>query len=123
MDGKGQQDRSIREDEKIGRLTLDEIRARRPSDVRVLTDYELRKVQAATRQERAAEYLRLVRVKNTKGFKDGFVGRCYRDIWGTWPRFTEQELAGVVPAERPFLRLVRRETASPADTGETHDDV
>jgi superfamily II DNA or RNA helicase len=99
----------IHEDEQAQRITLDELRSRRPRGIRELTDEQLRKVHRATREEKVGEYLRLVQVQKEKQFKPGFVDKCFRDVFGHWPKFTNQELAGVEPASRPFIPLPPRE--------------
>ena len=91
------------------RIGREEIEALRKALERVdLTDYQLAKVATATRQEKAAEYLRLKLVQERKGFKPGFVAHQYRQTFGVWPKFSDQDLAGLTPASRPFLPLPPR---------------
>lgn len=88
---------------------VDELIARREKlQLRELTPEQARKVAGATDIERMAEYLRLREVQQARGFKPGFVDHQYREIWGKWPRFTEEQLAGVEPARKPFLPLPPR---------------
>ena len=39
----------------------------------------------ATHEEKVAEYQRLLRVQQAKGFKPGFVAVRFRDTFGRWP--------------------------------------
>ncbi len=83
---------------------------------RKLTDAQALKVAKATREEKAAEFLRLEAVRTAKGFQKGFSGHQYRSTFGVWPRFKDEELAGVQPAAKPFLPLPPRpETPSTRD--------
>jgi superfamily II DNA or RNA helicase len=101
--------REIIEDTGRERLTIEQLRERRPKWARELTDQQLRKVHKATRADMAAEYLRLKNVQTSKGFKEGFVWHQFREIFGRGlPRFTDAELADIQPAERPFIPLPRR---------------
>ncbi len=100
---------SVVEHEDADRIDLDELRKRRPAGARELSDRQLRKVMRATPEERAAEYLRLRRVREDKGFKEGFVGNAYREIFGEWPKFSALDLVDVEPADRPFIPLPPRE--------------
>jgi len=72
---------------------------------RELTDLQVVQVSQATRADKAAEYLRLQAVAERKGFKPGFVANAYRETFGVWPRFKDEDLAGVEPAHNPFLPL------------------
>lgn len=76
---------------------------------RQLTDRQVVLVSNATREDKAAEYLRLKHVQESKGFKPGFVGHQYKETFGVWPRFSEADLEGVSRAERPFLPLPPRD--------------
>lgn len=83
---------------------------------RDLSDEQIRRVARATRQQKAAEFLRLQQVATEKGFKPGFVGHQYRSVFGVWPRFSEADLADVEPARRPFLPLpLRRATVDASE--------
>ena len=75
---------------------------------RSLSDRQLLRAQRATREEKAAEYLRLRAVAASKGFKPGFVAHQYRETFGVWPKFSDEDLAGVEPATRPFFPLPAR---------------
>lgn len=76
---------------------------------RALSDREIARVAAATRTEKAAEYLRLQRVAAKRGFKPGFVSHQFRECFQHWPKFTAEDLAGVEAAKKPFLPLPRRD--------------
>lgn len=73
-----------------------------------LTDQQLRLAAKATREEKIGEFLRLEHVQKSKQLKRGFIGRQFRDLFGHWPKFTPDELAGKFPARRPFLNLPRK---------------
>jgi hypothetical protein len=80
---------------------------------RELTDQQLARAVAATRQQKLAEYLRLKKVADQKGFKSGFAWHQYRETFGAGPptgsaKFTDEELAQAVPADRPFFPLPRK---------------
>ncbi len=59
----------------------------------------------------AAEYLRLCVVAESKGFKPGFVAHQFREVFGTWPKFTDDELDAASPAATPFVALEKRSAA------------
>jgi DNA repair protein RadD len=100
------------------RLSKEQIQAMRAKRSRLgltreLSDIQIARAAKATRDEKLAEYLRLQKVAEDKGFKTGFVWHQYRETFGTPPpngnnRFTEEELAQGVPAERPFFPLKQR---------------
>lgn len=73
-----------------------------------LTDEQIALASVATRQQKAAEYLRLQEVQKRKNFKDGFVAHQFRSIFCHWPRFTDEELVGITPATTPFFPLPAR---------------
>jgi superfamily II DNA or RNA helicase len=91
--------------ERIGREQIEEMRARLAKRCRYVTDAQARKVLTATREERAAELLRLREVCKRKGFRDGWVNNAYRETFGAWPRFKDEDLVGIKPATHPFLPL------------------
>lgn len=76
---------------------------------RDLSDRQLARAAKATRAEKAAEYLRLAMVAERKGFKPGFVSHQYREVFGVWPKFTEEDLRDIQPAKKPFFPLPARE--------------
>lgn len=85
---------------------IDELAARRKKAGLVpLPPLALAKVAKATPQEKGAEYLRLCDEGRARGFKPGWVGFRYRDIFGAYPNFTDDFLAGITPAETPFIRV------------------
>jgi superfamily II DNA or RNA helicase len=92
------------------RIDLNEIRRRRAAlgIDREMRDSDLLRVAAATREDKAREYLRLVAVATGKGFKPGFVSHQYRAVFGVWPRFADGELDGVDAGSCPFIPLPRR---------------
>ena len=91
-------------------LDIEDIRARRRALglTRVLTPEQAARVVSATRAEKAAEYLRLREVCCRKGFGDWFVANQYRETFGVWPKFSDDELAGAEPARWPFIPLPPR---------------
>jgi hypothetical protein len=102
--------KDVHEHHAAERLTIDEIRRRREDraaeleiDLSPLTDDQLMKVHRATQEQKAAEFLRLERVRSEKGFKPGFSANQYRAVFGVWPKFTDEYLAGITPATRPFV--------------------
>jgi DNA repair protein RadD len=101
-------DKRIVAGERLGRKEIEEIRNRFLELGRELTPEQADRVSRATREQKAAEYLRLQRVREEKGFKQGFVSHCYREEFGCWPKFTDAELRGVEPAMRSFLPIVKR---------------
>jgi hypothetical protein len=70
---------------------------------------------SATREEKTAEYLRLCAVREAKGLKAGFPGAAFRELFGHWPRFRDEELAVVAPAEHPLLPLPPRRESERSD--------
>jgi superfamily II DNA or RNA helicase len=104
----GMSGREITEDGDARRLTIEEIRARRKEGLDELTDAELMRVHKATREEKAAEYLRLIRVRDERGLKEKFPDAAYRAVFGVWPKFDDEFLAGITPATRSFIPYKRR---------------
>lgn len=100
--------RRVVEDHTAQRLSIDELRARRPLGTRDLSDHHLRKVHAASREEKAAEFLRLCAIRDAKGLKERFPYAAYRSVFGTWPEFDPAFLADITPASRPFIPLPPR---------------
>lgn len=107
----GRSDHILVEGKRITRAEVEKIRGRREMlqlDL-ILTDEEIARAAAASRQEKAAEFLRLCKVANQKGLKRGFIGNQFRSIFNHWPRFTDADLAGIEPAATPFFPLRRRQ--------------
>jgi superfamily II DNA or RNA helicase len=97
------------EGRRLSKEQIQELRSRRKgAGLRDLTDLQLQRAASATRIQKAAEFLRLCRVAEAKGFKKGFVSHQYRNVFGVWPRFADGELDGVEPAQRPFFPLEPR---------------
>lgn len=96
--------------QRISREEIDRIRGRRAELglTRPLTDDQIARAKAATREEKAAEYLRLRAVAERKGFKPGFVWHQFRNVFSHGPKFTDEELAAAAPAKRPFFPLPER---------------
>lgn len=103
-------DKAVVEGTRISREEIERIRGRRSEQgiTRDLSDRQLAKAAQATREEKAAEFLRLKEVAARKGFKDGFAAHQFRSTFSHWPKFTESELAAAVPATQPFFPLPRR---------------
>jgi DNA repair protein RadD len=95
------------EGKRISRDEIERIRGRRQELglTRPLSDQQLARAVAATREQKAAEFLRLKEVAQRKGFKEGFVAHQFRGSFSHWPKFTDEELARVEPAARPFFPL------------------
>lgn len=96
--------------QRISRAEIEKIRDRR-SDLglmRELADHQIARAAVASREQKAAEYLRLKNVAETKGFKPGFAAHQYREVFGVWPRFTDDDLMDVQPALKPFFPLERK---------------
>lgn len=94
---------------RLSKEQIQAIRAKRAGQgLRDLTDRQLVRAAKATREEKAAEFLRLCAVAESKGFKAGFVSHQYRNVFGVWPKFGPGELDGIEPAERPFFPLEPR---------------
>ena len=94
-----------RDGERLDRAAIERMRQQRAAAGvrRELTDQQLRRAARATREEKAAEFLRLRLVASDRGFQKGWVGHQYRETFGHWPRFRDGELDGIAPAERPFF--------------------
>lgn len=75
---------------------------------RELTDAQLARAAAATREEKLAEYKRLIDVAARKGFKNGFAAHQYRAVFSVWPRFSDEQVTAAQAAVRPFIPLPRR---------------
>lgn len=72
------------------------------------TDEDLLKAQRATREEKAAEYLRLKQIQEWKQFQPGWIAHQYRAAFGVWPQWKQGELEGVRPATKSFLPYRRQ---------------
>jgi superfamily II DNA or RNA helicase len=109
-DSGGRMDKTVVEGKRISREQIEQIRGRRASLglTRELTDQQIAKAARATREEKAAEYLRLKVIAERKGFKNGFIAHQFRGQFSHWPRFTDDELAAAQPAAQPFLPLPKR---------------
>lgn len=92
------------------RIDIAEIRARRAKfGFREMSDKEIVRVATASRDDMAAEYLRLCAVAEQKKFQPGFVAHQFRETFGHWPRFTDAELDAAEPARAPFVKLPPRQ--------------
>jgi DNA repair protein RadD len=99
------------------RLTVDEIRAiredRADKGMRTdLTDEQLVRVEHASKDARAAEFLRLRDVAIQKNFDRRWPDVQYRNTFGKWPRFDDEYLNTVKPAGAPFVPLPPRKVAA-----------
>jgi superfamily II DNA or RNA helicase len=99
--------------ERITREQIEKIRGKRAMAQLLLelTDEDLARAALASRQEKAAEYLRLQIVQQRKGLQDGFVAHQFRAVFSHWPKFTDDELAAAQPATKPFFPLRGRRSA------------
>lgn len=56
----------------------------------------------ASKAEKIAEFLRLKQVAHVRGYKPGWVGHRFKILFGHWPVFSANDLAGKEPARVPF---------------------
>jgi DNA repair protein RadD len=98
---------------RVDMATIKRLRAEFEERGRKISTEQALRIAQATREEKAAEYLRLVGVAQRKGFQKGFIGHQYRATFGVWPRFREDELQNVRPALYPFLPLLPRRDDAP----------
>lgn len=95
-------------------------RQRRPGDAereveevqaqRKLAIDEIRSIRNVSVRTQAAEYKRLLKLAEAKGYKTGWAAHKFKATFGDWPRRIPPEvMADVVPATRPVvdLRLLR----------------
>jgi superfamily II DNA or RNA helicase len=96
--------------QRISREQIEKIRGKRGQAQLLLelTDEDIARAALASRQDKAAEYLRLREVQQRKGLAEGFIAHQFRAVFSHWPRFTDEELTGVTPATKPFFPLRRR---------------
>lgn len=108
----GQGDHETVDGRRISRAEIEAMRGKRTTLglSRELTDRQLARAATATREEKVGEYLRLLAIAERKGFKPGFVSHQYRETFGVWPRFTDEEVQNGTPSERPFFPLAPRKT-------------
>lgn len=98
------------------RLTMDQIREMRGKRAEHglrddLTDEELDAVAHVTRDQKIAEYKRLLDVAIRLNHQKGWVAWEYRHTFGVWPvRFSEADMARVPAATSPFVHLRPRYT-------------
>lgn len=109
----GQMGIVVDENANAKRLSLDEIRARRPPDAHEVNDVWLRRIANATREEKCAEYLRLCHVQMTKNLKHAWIAKEYKRVFGVTPKFTDEELKNTKPAQRSFLPIDVTRRAQP----------
>lgn len=92
------------------RISADEIRLLRERGIRKdLTDQQLSIAKNATSMQKRAEYLRLVQVADKKSYQRGWARWQFRSTFGAWPNYSEDQLKGVAPAEKPFFPLKQQE--------------
>jgi DNA repair protein RadD len=101
------------EGRRIGRDELTRILEAAKKRGRELTRAQAVKLARATPEEKAAEFLRLRKVREQKNLKPGFPNMEFRKLFGHWPQFSEEELSRVEPADRPFLPLPPRPAPEP----------
>jgi hypothetical protein len=106
----GRNDKIFVEGVRISKAQIEKMRERRQQLglQRPLTDQQLARVTAATRPQKAAEYLRLQKIQEQKGLQKGFVWHQFRNVFGHGPSFSAEELAVAQPATQPFLPLERK---------------
>lgn len=44
-----------------------------------------KKPEHATEGDRKREYVRLLELQRSRGFKEGFIAACYKSLFGEWP--------------------------------------
>lgn len=96
------------EDPSRTRKTLEELRAERDPKLPELTESQLRRVHSATREEKLGEYLRLMDIQLEKGLKEGWIKHSFREVFGHWPKFSDEEIAAGTPAAEAFIRIPGR---------------
>jgi len=106
----GRMEHEVVEGRRISREEIERIRGKRTTLglTRELTDRQIARAAAATREQKIGEYLRLLAVVERKGFKAGFASHQYRETFGVWPKFTDEEINAGTPSERPFFPLKPR---------------
>jgi DNA repair protein RadD len=99
-------------------VSLDEVREMRSAaqEARFRIAEQARR---ATREQKAAEYKRLLGIAQRKGYARGWAAHKYRDVFEKWPKFDDELLDSVEPAREPFvpLELVRLATSEAAHEG------
>jgi DNA repair protein RadD len=102
------------------RISAEEIRAMRERGVRSdLTDMQLSKAKNASSEEKRAEYLRLQKVADKKGYRSGWAKHSFRQTFGHWPNYSEDQLKGIFPAQKPFFPLQKKD--KPIESTKTED--
>ncbi len=96
------------EGRRIGRDEIQRVLDAAAKRGRELSRADAVKVARATKEEQIAEFLRLCAVRDRKGLKPAFPKYAFRDVFGRFPKFSDEELVGIAPAERPFLPLPPR---------------
>jgi DNA repair protein RadD len=100
------------------RAEIDQLAAkRRAAGLPELPPLALAKISKATPPEKAAEYLRLCEEARKRGFKAGWAGFRYRDVFGAYPDYSDDFLKSISPAEEPFVRVPREAQKKSAGGG------
>lgn len=86
-----------------GEREVEEVRAQRK-----LAIDEIRQLRNVSIRTQAAEYKRLLKLAEHKGYKSGWAAHQFKATFGEWPRrIPEDVLNNVVPATRPVVDLRR----------------
>jgi DNA repair protein RadD len=89
---------------RCGELIAQQIEALRSQLSRPdLTDAEAQRVGTASPRQKAAEFLRLRQLAERKGWAVSWAEKKYRETFGISPGFSDEFLAHVRPAPRPFV--------------------
>lgn len=104
--------------DKLDTAAIRKVREQFAATGKIISREDADRIANASREQKAAEYLRLLEVAKRRSYSRGWVGHQYRATFQVWPRFKDEELQGVVPALYPFLnrntlRPIERETCSP----------
>lgn len=92
-----------RKDAPAGDKEVEEVQAQR----KVAID-EIRKIRSVSIRTQAAEYKRLLKLAETKGYKTGWAAHQFKATFGDWPRRIPLDvMKDVVPATRPVVDLRR----------------
>lgn len=97
---------------RLNREQIEALRAqlKRPD----LTDAEAQRVGTASPRQKAAEWLRLRELAARKGWPESWAEKAYSKTFGVMPGFSDEFLAHVRPAPRPFVTPRKRSEANDA---------
>lgn len=94
------------EGRRLGREEIERIMEAAKKRGRELTKAQAVKVARATKEEKAAEWLRLQQVAARKNWKPSAPGRFFIQTFGHSARFKPEDLVGIEPAKHSFLPII-----------------